>query len=257
MKKIFHALVVVLLLALAVYLLIPVYIDKYYNDPGAVNARNAKKDAKAYMNTIDEFKRVKHEEDTTIVLINPAYGGDEDGEVCRYFAEKDILLEVAQKVAGAMAKSEDVKVYLMRSGDNTLSKEQRMTLTEILNPDIYIEFELAKDVDAGVFGLSADYYGGYYDYRLPGSRLADTLVTEASVSTENVITGINDNPQLMPIAVNDRIIPATRVYLGYISSDKECNALTSDKYTDNLANGLANGIERAVKIYKNEDEAKQ
>lgn len=227
--------------------LVKIYIEKIYDDPGAVSARELKIDAQVYQETVDQFEKCNHE-DTFVVLIDPTHGGRDTGYTKGMLMEKDVVLDVALAAQQVIGKEKGIEVFLTRADDNEISEEQRNYLYEILEPDMFIELHLSKSADSKKMGTEAYYDSSFYDYRLNDAQFAEILIENMARCTEGAVSKVEEDIDENYPVLDKKNINAVVVSLGYISSEVEADALTSDAYIANLGQGLAEGIMQSYDI---------
>lgn len=72
------------------------------------------------------------------ILIDAGHGGTDPGAVKGIVTEKDVNLALARETKDLLEKFEPVIVYLTRDKDEDLSLERRVTMSQTINPDLFV-----------------------------------------------------------------------------------------------------------------------
>ena len=186
----------------------------------------------------------------TIILLDPAWGGEETGLVGEAIPaevgqadgnlyEKDVTLQVARLVQKNLAL-ESVKVYLTRAEDVTTTEEERLAFIKETGADLYIRLHAKSRDDAAHYGISCGYNGQYFIPDFGNVQLADMLTREVTIATSNRAEGlsaVDESNILKQIEV-----PAAELCLGYFSNETERELLGQAVYQEKLAAGIINAI---------------
>lgn len=209
---------------------------------------------KLQMNTVKEYSIVMEEKKLyveyadpderydRIVVIDPRCGGEEIGLEAQGRLEKEITLQIARKVKDLLDKS-DIKAYFTRLEDVAADMQERALLVKDVNADLYVGISVGADPeDPEQFGTEVWYNGEYFLPEFGNLQLADLLerqVTEAIVGRANGLIQTED-PVLQRLT-----IPAALIKAGYITHDREGQLLTSEDYTDEIAEGIVAALQQA------------
>ena len=183
-----------------------------------------------------------------IVVIDPACGGGNDGLVVEGIREKDITLEIAQKLKEKLDKT-DIKVYYTRMDDVNPGEKERVFLANEIRADMYIRIQVDSCEDAGVYGTTTVYNGDYFIPGFGSVELADTLEREGVTSIKGKALGLSE-AQTEEYAIRNITIPAAAVKVGCITNRQEASLLVREEYQERIADGIYNAI---LKIYEGAD----
>jgi N-acetylmuramoyl-L-alanine amidase len=180
-----------------------------------------------------------------IVVIDPAYGGNESGLTVNELLEKEIVLKIALKLT-ALLDQTDIKVYYTRLDDNNLSEETRVRLANNTKADMLIRIETDGAEDSATYGTTAVYNENFFIPRFGSIELANILETEVVLSIRGKAVG------LVPATANDYVIsnatvPAATIKVGYLTNAQEALLLNRDDYLEKIAQGIYNAI---MKVYE-------
>ncbi len=226
------------------------YYNYIYVSPKTLEERTIGIDNIAYADLMDSTRdRVANEEYKYKVLINPVCGGDNKGVEAEGLAESDIVLLVAKYVY-SLNDDAELGIFLTRDTDTDPDATRRESITELVKPDMIIELHVSSANDGSVMGTEVYYDDGYYDYHLTNSTLSDIMEKSIVTRIEGVAKGIAPTKDENYAFVLGRKIPAIAVSCGYITNHKEAEAMRSDAYIRNMAQGILDGIAE-VRTYGN------
>ncbi len=81
-----------------------------------------------------------------VVVIDPGHGGELPGATGRFAVEKNIVLQVSKKVGEAVVKSyPDIELIYTRSTDTSVSFDDRSSIANRLNADLFISIHANSD----------------------------------------------------------------------------------------------------------------
>lgn len=177
-----------------------------------------------------------------VVVLDPAGGGEENGNVVEGAAEKDITLNVALLTAEKVLDP-DIKVLVTRLSDTELTSKERIDFTGEVGADIYLRLGAeasGEDTDYGIKGIYNE------EYFIPGFgnlELADLFTRNTAIFSNNRAIGLAEAEE------NDILkafqIPSAQIMLGNMTNEKERELLLRKEYQNLLASGLANAIMEA------------
>lgn len=177
-----------------------------------------------------------------IVIIDPACGGSDEGEVLRGFAEKTLTLQVAELVRDRMNNS-NVKVFLTRTDDRDLSDDSRLDLIDKCSADLYIKISVNTSADRSIYGITGVYNADYFIPGFGNVELADLVTRNVTIASGNRANGLE--PAGEDSILSSITIPAAQVKIGYFSNEKESALLTNSDYKVKIAQGIVDAIEGA------------
>lgn len=196
-----------------------------------------------------------------VIYLDPGHGSSDRGAYYGGIAERDINLQVSNKVAVHL-KNAGYNVIMSRdSKENSYSSNSRTDLfsraekANELGVDIFVSVHHnAMPWNSGVAGIETYYYGVEASYPpLPGNKdshndpariassriLANSIHKELINSTNAKDRGVRQGAY---VVVRETKMPAVLLELGYMSNSNELKKLTSDSYQDTLANSIFKGI---------------
>ena len=193
----------------------------------------------------------------TLVVLDPGHGGQDSGAMCGGILEKDLTLDVAQRV-DRLLQAQGSATLMTRNSDNYVSLADRAALGNRAQDCIFVSIhfnEGNKNTSAGV----ETYYA---EHRMPGlPQLASWLpflqrasletpdlesqslaesIQEALVARTQAVNRGTKAEQFFVIA-NVRH-PAVLVEGGFLTNKEDIAKLASEDYREQMAAGIAEGI---------------
>jgi N-acetylmuramoyl-L-alanine amidase len=91
------------------------------------------------------------------IVIDPGHGGKDPGAIAFGLKEKDIVLDIAKKLAPVLAKELGCEVLLTRDSDVFISLEERTAIANSKNADLFVSLHINAHTSANVRGLETYY----------------------------------------------------------------------------------------------------
>ncbi|MGB3221232.1 MAG: N-acetylmuramoyl-L-alanine amidase [Desulforhopalus sp.] len=91
------------------------------------------------------------------IVIDPGHGGKDPGAIAFGLKEKDIVLDIAQKLAPVLAKELGCEVLLTRESDVFISLEERTAIANSENADLFVSLHVNAHTSANVRGIETYY----------------------------------------------------------------------------------------------------
>ena len=164
-----------------------------------------------------------------LIVLDAGHGGRDQGTSAGKTLEKEINLEVVNKLAEEL-RDAGAAVLLTREDDTKVGLEDRAEYANENNAEFFVSIHCNFcEEDAGVKGLECYYRDG------SSERIIQAVESEEQISCRG--TRIGDFRVL-----NKTKMPAVLVEIGYLSNQSECRKLTEESYQKQLAKKLAEGI---------------
>lgn len=173
-----------------------------------------------------------------LIVVDPGHGGIDEGCSFQGVLEKDINLSIAlalQKKLEALG----YQVLMTRSDDTYVAKEERARLANRNRADAYISIHQNIYEDRSVKGVETWYDGT--DAARDCKRLAQLVhkyVLQRTNATERELKG-----DAQFAVTGQTQMPACLIETGFLSNDEERSLLLTAEYQEELAAGIADGIE--------------
>ena len=174
------------------------------------------------------------------VVLDPGHGGTDYGAIREGINEKDITLDITQRVASIL-KSKGYKYAITRTEDIYLGLQERCDFTETENPEIFVSIHVNSAVATEPFGIETHYY------HEPSKELAEVIQKHLIKNIDSKDRGIIKSKFYV---INHTEVPAVLVETGFISNPDERAELITEKRKDATAKAIAEGIIEYLKSKK-------
>lgn len=176
------------------------------------------------------------------IVIDAGHGGTDAGAMRRapapkgtqgaFVMEKDINLAVAQKLADKL-RARGATVVMTRSTDVFVSLADRVTMSNGVQPDLFLSVHSNAHTNRTIDGIETYYYTP--ESQCPAERIQDALVTGLPESGNWV-------RQRELYVVHHATVPAVLAEIGYLSRPSKLALLKTPAYQDRVATALAQGV---------------
>lgn len=167
------------------------------------------------------------------VVLDAGHGGSDYGAIREGINEKDITLDVTQRVESIL-RSKGYKVALTRKNDVYVSLEDRVEFSENEEPEIFVSIHVNSAVSTDPNGIETHYYHEYSE------ELAQVIQKHLVKEIPNA-----NNRGLFKskfYVINHTTVPAVLVEMGFLSNVDERNELITDGRKQKTAKAIAEGI---------------
>ncbi len=193
----------------------------------------------------------------TLVVLDPGHGGQDSGAMCGAIAEKDLTLDIAQRV-DRLLQAQGLATLMTRVGDSYVSLQDRAAVTNRARDCIFvsIHFNESKKVVNGV----ETYYAEHRD--APAPRLVSWIPFFQGPAAENPTLASQSLARFIQEAMVARVkapdrgtkaeqffviahvdVPAVLVEAGFLNKE-DIAKLESNDYRDQMAAAISEGILR-------------
>lgn len=166
------------------------------------------------------------------VVLDAGHGGSDYGAIREGINEKDITLDVTQRVASIL-KSKGYKVALTRTDDTFVSLQDRVEFSEKEAPEIFVSIHVNSAVATEPRGIETHYY---HDY---STELAKVVHSHLIKEIDSKDRGLFKSKFYV---INHTTVPAILCEIGFISNEQERNELVTDSRKQKTAKAIAEGI---------------
>jgi N-acetylmuramoyl-L-alanine amidase len=171
------------------------------------------------------------------IVVDPGHGGSDCGATRNGVYEKDITLDVAKRTV-ELLKKKGYEVKMTRTADETVSLQERVEISEQINPDIFVSIHVNSSNSDSPTGLETHYYK---DNSL---QLAKTVHASLLNHVQSPNRGLFKSRFYV---INHTTAPAILVEIGFISSPTERAQLVSESRKQATAKAIAEGISEYFK----------
>lgn len=218
------------------------------------------------------------------IVIDPGHGGRDHGApgYLKGVHEKDIVLQIARRLAKKVRKELGYEVIMTRNSDRFLTLEERTAIANTKNADLFLSIHTNSHRDRRAYGIET-----YFLNLATDDEAIRVAAIENATSTKNISdlqTILYDLMQNAKINESSRLashvqgrmvgylkqkrysrikdkgvkqapfyvllgaqMPAILVETSFISNPRECKRLLDPKYQERLCDGIIKGIRGYVK----------
>ncbi len=173
-----------------------------------------------------------------VIIIDPGHGGMDGGCVFGDIAEKDINRKIAYRVMQKL-RIMGYRVELARTGDDYIDKTERVDMANGRNARLYVSIHQNSCEDKSVAGIETWYDEN--DETSDSRRLAMLIQQETVKATGAQGRELVSDPEMC--VTSKSAMPACLIETGFLSNKTEREKLASAEYRDQIAEGIANGID--------------
>ena len=194
---------------------------------------SSQKDSKAEENKpIETAEAPKKPPIKNKVVLDPGHGGTDYGAIREGINEKDITMDLTQRVASIL-KSKGYKVAMTRTEDIYIGLQDRCDFTETENPQIFVSIHVNSAVATDPYGIETHYY------HEPSKELAEVIQKHL---IKNISTKDRGVLKSKFYVINHTDVPAVLVETGFLSNPDERKELITEKRKQATAKAIADGI---------------
>lgn len=167
------------------------------------------------------------------VVLDAGHGGTDPGAQRGDVQEKALTLEIVEKLRRVL-ESKNVKCFLTRSDDTFVSLEDRVRITNQLNPDAFVSIHInSLETNNGTTGIET-----YFQ--------TDRSKDLAALIHASLVKGLSAPDRGVRKArfyvINHTPVPAILAEVGFISNKDERDKLISSDYQAQIATAVADGV---------------
>lgn len=178
-----------------------------------------------------------------VVVVDPAYGGEETGVAVENAVSKDITLNIAKALKERFDES-DVKVYYTRMDDSNPAAADRVKLSAATKADMLIRIEVSGNENSKLYGTTAVYNSQFFIPGFGNVELADLLEREVVTSISGKAGGLVEAAEEDDV-INGATVPAAAIRVGYLTNSQEAILLQREDYIERIADGIYNAVMKA------------
>lgn len=186
------------------------------------------------------------------IMLDPGHGGSDQGAIGSFLGVTDaaVGLDVAKKLQTMLA-ADGANVVLTRNEDTNLALYDRPTMSNAVEPDIFVSIHgNAVENKPLVNGIEVYYYApsnsaNLYAQAYVRKELANAVEQGLVVSTARKTSTRTANYAVL----RENNSPSILVECGYLTNQEEEALLGTDAYRQKLAEGIYHGIVKYFNMY--------
>ncbi len=182
-----------------------------------------------------------------IVVIDPAYGGEDNGVTAEGVQAKDITLEIARALKAKLDDT-DIKVYYTRMDDSNPADESRVKLAAATKADMLVRIEVGGADSSKTYGTEAVYNSRFFIPGFGSVELADLLEREVVTAISGKANGLVEAAEEDGV-LGEATVPAAAIKVGYLTNGQELILLQRQDYIERIADGIYQAVLKAYEQY--------
>lgn len=209
-----------------------------------------------------------------VVVLDPGHGGQDSGAMCPGILEKDLTLDIAQRL-DRLLQSQGLSTVMTRVGDAYVSLADRAALTNRVPNCVMVSIHFNEDNKALSSGIETYYAEHSMTIAAPGISWLPFLQTAAAAT---VAQGPDVESQSLAGFIQEALVvrtqsvnrgtkakqffvignvrhPAVLVEGGFLSNKEEVARLVSAEYRDQVAAAIGEGILRYREVKEQQQRA--
>jgi N-acetylmuramoyl-L-alanine amidase len=180
-----------------------------------------------------------------LIILDAGHGGTDEGAKVNAFMEKKITLTTVFLTKKHL-EGLGYRVILTRSRDIYLPLQRRVSIANKTKGSLFVSVHFNSSPSADAQGIEIFYYDSKEMWRARASkRLANCILYRTVDQTDAVSRGIKQGNFHV---IRETEMPAVLIEGGFITNRKERGKLRDRTYLDRLAVGIAQGIDRYMKM---------
>ncbi len=180
-----------------------------------------------------------------LIILDPGHGGTDEGAKVSSFMEKKITLTTALLTKKHLEEL-GYRVIMTRSRDVYLPLPRRASIANKTKGSLFVSVHFNSSPSIEAQGIEVFYYDSKEMWRTRASkRLADCILYQVIGQTEAISRGIKRGNFHV---IRETEMPAVLVEGGFMTNKDERSKLRDRVYLDRLAIGIAQGIDKYMKM---------
>lgn len=179
------------------------------------------------------------------IYLDPGHGGSDPGAVGNGLKEKDVVLDLARKIAHLLRAHPQTQVKLSRSGDETKSLTARTKEANVWGADLYLSLH------CNAFNGNVRGYEDYVYHRLPQHSKANTY---RNILHRQLVTasGLPDRGKKKADfhVLRETTMPAILTENGFIDHPEDAQLLKQDMWRGKLAQAYVEALSEIFSLKK-------
>ncbi|SNR14771.1 N-acetylmuramoyl-L-alanine amidase [Tenacibaculum jejuense] len=174
------------------------------------------------------------------IVLDVGHGGIDTGSFSKGFQEKEITLQIANKIRTLSKENDDIEIFLTRSTDQFITLNKRVAFINALKPDYVISLHIASS------GLEEMYGINFF------TSNKNVLEKESLSITKKIAQSISKKLKINTVQnMNSHLLkhveyPATLLEIGHLSNPNDYNLLTSDEDQNKIADAIFSAIREVL-----------
>lgn len=209
-----------------------------FNEKNVYTCKVTEDEQNIYFNIYNPKTVYKH-----VVVIDPGHGGNAPGAIRNGLTEKDVTLDVGNRLYLLLENDPDIKVYATRVTDENPSFDYRVDLPNHA-ADMFVSIHCNSIDSSSVSGVQV-FYPNPSDERGSKSKQLASLLMEGVTSN----TGFPNRPANQSMGYQFYVlkytkVPACLVEMGFLTNKSDASKLATPDGRQQVAQGIYEGIKK-------------
>jgi|GEM_PF-277242 N-acetylmuramoyl-L-alanine amidase len=173
---------------------------------------------------------VVHKKDKKVLVIDVSHGGTDNGVAVDGFSEKEIVQEISNTIQ-ALNTNKNLEIILTRSGDQTISLQERVNYINTIRPDLVLSIHINSSEETTNSGMElyvSEKSKNYKESKEIAEKLKDKFISKNPFQKAKVK---NANFFIL----NNIETPAVTVELGFLTNFTDRTLLTNPDEQNKIA----------------------
>jgi N-acetylmuramoyl-L-alanine amidase len=184
----------------------------------------------------------RNKDGQVVIIVDAGHGGNDAGSETNGINEKAIVLALAKKVQ-QMGQARNVKVILTRNGDDALTLEDRVLMTNRHAADAFISLHMNYDDNTGTSGIEclvSEKNSRFKESKILAEKIVQQLQSLKGIS----VTGIKKSD---PYVLSKNNIPAIILELGYLSNNTDLSFMVDKNKQQQVSKSIIDAVVQYTK----------
>ncbi|MBD7964613.1 N-acetylmuramoyl-L-alanine amidase [Fictibacillus norfolkensis] len=179
-----------------------------------------------------------------VIIIDPGHGGNDPGAVNKEYFEKKYNLAIAKKIQATLQNNYEVTVVMTRTGDTTVSLEERTNLANSKNAELFVSIHQTIGGGEG--------FGSYVHPRAGAETKRIQGVLHASVAAVMSKYGARDRGQEQADfhVLRETKKSALLLEVLFMDNEKDLALLKREDFQNDVSIAVAKGIAQSLSLPK-------
>lgn len=192
------------------------------------------------------------------IAIDPGHGGLDSGVIAASgYKEKELSLEMAEKLSKKLKMQLGVPIYLSRDGDYEITMEQRLKSASREDVDLWLLLHAQASFSPEMNGVTLFVRPDENIQNSSDKEEGKPVLSESRQLAQELVLSLKEKGiDVRGVFPSSRLslgrgnLPTVQIELGFLSNPEELDKLQSSDYQNQVVEALYAGIRRFAKLNK-------
>jgi len=192
------------------------------------------------------------------IALDPGHGGLDSGVIAASgYKEKQLNLELAEKLSKKLKMQLGIPIYLSRDGDYEISMEQRLESASHEDVDLWLLLHAQSSFSPEVSGVTLFIRPDETIQKTSDTEIDEPILSESRQLAQELALSLEEKGlEVRGVYPSSRLslgrgnLPTVQIELGFLSNPEELNKLQNSDYQNQIVEALYHGIKRFAKLNK-------